>query len=70
MTAKQMRPLRPLVRERGTKETVALTVRLPRGEWERVHHLAVSEGVSIQALAVRVLSLVFKEKGSAPIKLS
>jgi hypothetical protein len=64
MTAK----IRPLVRERGKKETVALTVRLPRSEWERLHHLAVSEGVSIQALAVRGLSLVFKEKGLPAIK--
>jgi hypothetical protein len=65
MTAK---PIRPLVRERGKKETVALTVRLPRGEWERLHQLAVSEGVSIQTLAVRGLSLVFREKGLPAIK--
>lgn len=58
----------PLVRERGKKETVALTVRLPRGEWERLHRLAVSEGVSIQTLAVRGLSLVFREKGLPAIK--
>jgi hypothetical protein len=65
MTAKQ---IRPLMRERGKKETVALTVRLPRGEWERLHRLAVSEGVSIQTLAVRGLSLVFSEKGLPAIK--
>jgi hypothetical protein len=58
----------PLVRERGKKDTVALTVRLPRGEWERLHRLAVSEGVSIQTLAVRGLSLVFVEKGLPVIK--
>jgi hypothetical protein len=52
----------PLERERGKRDTVALTVRLPRGEWERLHGLAVSEGVSIQALAVRGFSLVFAEK--------
>ena len=65
MTAKQ---IKPLVRQRGMKPTVALTVRLPRAEWERLHHLAVSEGVSIQALAVRGLSLVFKENRLSPIK--
>jgi hypothetical protein len=65
MTAKQ---IRPLIRERGKKETVALTVRLSRGEWERLHRLAVSEGVSIQTLAVRGLSLVFSEKGLPAIK--
>ncbi len=62
------KPIRPLKRERGMKETVALTVRLPRTDWERLHHLAVSEGVSIQTLAVRGLSLVFREKGLSPLK--
>ena len=50
-------------RGRGKGDVVALTVRLPRGEWERVHQLAVAEGVSIQALAVDGLSKVFTEKG-------
>ncbi len=58
----------PLIRERGKRDTVALTVRLPRSEWERLHGLAVSEGVSIQRLAVRGLSLVFTEKGLPAIK--
>ena len=30
-------------RGRGKGDVVALTVRLPRAEWERVHQLAVSE---------------------------
>jgi hypothetical protein len=50
-------------RRRGQGETVALTVRLPRAEWERLHQLAVSEGTSIQQLAVQGLSRVFKAKG-------
>ncbi|MBO2007055.1 hypothetical protein J4732_15465 [Serratia marcescens] len=50
-------------RGRGKGDVVALTVRLPRAEWERVHQLAVSEGVSIQSLAVDGLSKVFAEKG-------
>ena len=50
-------------RGRGKGDIVALTVRLPRAEWERVHQLAVSEGVSIQTLAVEGLSKVFVEKG-------
>jgi hypothetical protein len=66
MTAK--RTPAPLVRERGKKETVALTVRLPREEWERLHGFALKEGVSIQTLAVRGLSLVFAEKGQSAIK--
>lgn len=50
-------------RGRGKGDIVALTVRLPRAEWERVHQLAVSEGVSIQTLAVEGLSKMFVEKG-------
>lgn len=50
-------------RGRGKGEVVALTVRLPRAEWERVHQLAVAEGISIQALAVEGISKVFNEKG-------
>lgn len=50
-------------RQRGKKDVVALTVRLQRGEWERLHQLAVSEGRSIQALAVQGLNKVFTEKG-------
>jgi uncharacterized membrane protein len=65
MTAKK---LQPLERERAKKDVVALTVRLPKAEWERLHRLALSEGVSIQTLAVRGLSLVFAEKGLAAIK--
>jgi hypothetical protein len=50
-------------RGRGKGEKVALTVRLSRADWERVHQLAVAEGVSIQVLAVEGLSKVFVEKG-------
>ena len=51
------------LRGRGKGNVVALTVRLPRAEWERVHQLAVAEGVSIQSLAVDGLSRVFADKG-------
>lgn len=50
-------------RARGKGDKVSLTVRLNRSDWERLHQLAVSEGVSIQALAVRGFSKVFSEKG-------
>ena len=53
----------PTERRRGKGEVVALTVRLTRAEWERVHQLAVSEGTSIQQLALKGLSKVFAEKG-------
>jgi hypothetical protein len=44
-------------------------VRLPRAEWERLHQLAVSEGKSIQQLAVAGLSKVFNAKGLPGITL-
>lgn len=50
-------------RKRAKKEVVALTVRLQRPEWERLHQLAVSEGLSIQSLAVKGLNHVFADKG-------
>lgn len=50
-------------RQRAKKNVVALTIRLQRSEWERLHQLAVSEGMSIQSLAVRGLNRVFTDKG-------
>ena len=61
--ATQVVPIPGSERRRGKNHVVALTVRLPRSEWERLHQLAVSEGMSIQALAVRGLNRVFSEKG-------
>lgn len=54
-------------RKRGEGETVALTVRLARADWARLHALAVAEGVSLQALATEGLSKVFAEHGLPPI---
>lgn len=50
-------------RKRGKGETVSLTVRVTREQWEKLHQLAVAEGVSIQNLCMVGLSGVFKEKG-------
>ena len=38
---------KPIERKRGIGETVALSVRVKRSDWERIHQLAVSEGMSI-----------------------
>jgi hypothetical protein len=51
------------IRRRGQRETVALTVRLRRADWERLHQLAVAEGVSLQQLALTGLSRIFAGKG-------
>jgi len=53
----------PAGRKRGQGATVALSVRLARADWERLHQLAVAEGVSLQEIMVRGLSQVFTSKG-------
>ncbi len=54
---------KPREKQRGKGDVVALTVRLSRDDWQRVHQLALSEGVSIQRLGVDGLSKLFEEKG-------
>lgn len=63
----QQKPEMP-IRRRGRGDTVALTVRLSRADWERLHQLAVSEGTSIQQLAVSGLSTIFAAKGLPALK--
>jgi len=53
----------PARRRRGQGATVALSARLARADWERLHQLAVAEGVSLQEIMVRGLSQVFTSKG-------
>jgi len=53
----------PARRTRGKGPTVALTIRLPRAEWARLHQLAVAEGVSLQQLVLEGLSRVFTDRG-------
>jgi hypothetical protein len=55
-------------RKRAQGETVALTVRVGRADWARLHQLAVAEGVSLQALALLGLSKVFADHGLPPIR--
>jgi|SRR5690625_1359478 len=58
----------PAVRKRGKGDVVALTVRLSRADWERLHQLALAEGTSIQQLALSGFSKLFAEKGLPGIK--
>jgi hypothetical protein len=61
-------PAEPTARKRGKGDVVALTVRLSRADWERLHQLALAEGTSIQQLALRGFSKLFAEKGLPGIK--
>lgn len=54
-------------KRRGQGATVALTVRVARSDWERLHQLALSQGASIQELALRGFSSVFADEGLAPM---
>ena len=53
----------PMRRRRGLGDTVALSVRVSRPGWERLHQLAVAKGVSIQSLALQGFDRIFAEEG-------
>jgi hypothetical protein len=57
-------------RRRGAGETVALTVRISRDDWQRLHQLATAQGVSLQHLMLRGLSGVFASEGLPGIDLA
>lgn len=50
-------------RERAQKPVVAMSFRISRQDWERLHQLAMVEGVSINTLTLRGLSKLFEERG-------
>ena len=50
-------------RTRGKKASVALTVRLTRQQWERLHPLALADGVSLQQLMLQGLGSLFRTRG-------
>lgn len=65
-TARQQEPdttSPPKRRKRGQGEYVSITVRLTRAQWERLTQFAMSEGDSLQGLALRGFSSLLKEKG-------
>jgi len=53
----------PPARARGQKPMVAMSFRISRQDWERLHLLAISDGVSINTLTLRGLSRLFEERG-------
>lgn len=56
-------PTQPHARVRAQKAVVAMSFRITRQDWERVHQLAITEGVSINTLTLRGLSKLFEERG-------
>lgn len=55
-------------RKRGGGETVALTVKVRRIDWQRLRQLADAEGTTIQAMAEVGLSAVLAQHGLPPIE--
>lgn len=53
----------PRIRARGQKPIVAMSFRISRQDWERLHLLAITDGVSINTLTLRGLSKLFEERG-------
>ena len=53
----------PHARARAQKSVVAMSFRISRQDWERLHQLAITEGVSINTLTLRGLSKLFEERG-------
>jgi len=51
------------MRTRGQKPMVAMSFRISRQDWERLHLLAIADGVSINTLTLRGLSKLFEERG-------
>ena|SRR5919106_6516326 len=62
ITSQQIKE-KPSKRKRGTRDVVALSVRISRADWKRLHELALDEGISINQLALRGFSRLFEEKG-------
>lgn len=55
-------------RKRGSGETVALTVKVRRTDWQRLRQLADAEGTTIQAMAEAGFSAVLARYGLPPIE--
>jgi len=56
-----------LSRQRAKGETVALTIRVNREQWRRLHDLAVVEGLSLNQLALQGLTEILLKRGLKPL---
>lgn len=50
-------------RGRGMHEVVALTLRVSRSDWQRLHRLALTEGISLSDLMRSGLSRELSQRG-------
>jgi hypothetical protein len=52
---------------RGSGETVALTVRLPKADWMTLKQLAMAEGETLQTIALNGFNRELAAKGYPPL---
>jgi hypothetical protein len=50
-------------RERGSGEIVAVTMRMKRDDWKRLHAVAMDENSSLQGLFIIAMSALLESKG-------
>jgi hypothetical protein len=66
-TAETKEPVKRQRRKRGAGDIVCITLRLSHAQWRSAHSLALSEGMSINQLAINGINLILKEKGLRPL---
>lgn len=54
-------------RSRGAGDTVALSLRVARRDWTRLHEVAVADGISLSTLMKEGLTLALAKRGLAPL---
>jgi hypothetical protein len=54
--------------KRALGDTVALTVRVEKADWVRLHQLAIAKGETLQTLTLMGFSRLFEAEGLPPIK--
>jgi hypothetical protein len=55
--------------KRALGDTVALTVRVSKADWARLHQLAIARGETLQTLTIMGFSRLFEAEGLPPMKI-
>ena len=56
-------PVKRKRRRKGTGEIVCITLRLSPTQWRNAHNLALSEGMSINELAITGINRILEDRG-------
>jgi hypothetical protein len=66
-TTEHQAPPEPRRRKRGAGDIVCMTLRFTKAQWKSAHDLALSEGTSINQLAIEGLNMILAKKGLRPL---